>query len=126
MNVNSKWNRLRRNEETFNQVERDVTVDDESLEFRKKRIVESMDSAEQVSVVEGYGETLERAAPFPDFFNEIGINSDLFWVLENESGQIREAGFVMLFVSVVPRIVLELQSLKWRESRQSLGAIANL
>ena len=117
---------MRRNEETFNQVERDVAVNDEGLEFRKKRIVESMDSAEQVSVVEGYGETLERAAPFPDFFNEIGINSDLFWVLENESGQIREAGFVMLFVSVVPRIILKLQSLKGRESIQSLGTISNL
>jgi hypothetical protein len=103
---------LRRNEETFNQVERDVAVDDESLEFRKKRIGKSVDSAEQVSVVESYGETFERAAPFPDFFNEIGIDSDLFRVFENESGQIREAGFVMLFVSVVPRIVLELQSLK--------------
>jgi hypothetical protein len=32
----------------------------------------------------------------------------------------------MLFVSVVPRIILELQSLKWRESIQSLGAISNL
>jgi hypothetical protein len=50
----------------------------------------------------------------------------LFWVLENEPGEIREAGSVEDLVPVMPGVVLKLQTFQGPEPWQSLGAITHL
>ena len=127
MDVDGQWDGSGRNEETLDQVQGDVAVDDQRLQLRQEPVWwEPVDPVEQVPVVERDCEALQGVAPPADLLDEVRIDPDLFRVLEHQPGQFREAGSVESFVPVVPGIVLELEALQWAEPGHRLGAVTNL